>query len=211
MSTQAQVTANQANAQHSTGPKTAEGKSASSQNNLRHGFTGQFRLLASEDPRAYEHLRHHFQAEHKPTTFTEEILVEKMAQHHWLSQRALELQNITIETTGRKEKDVERSLSLYIRYQTTHERAFHKCLNDLLKLRSERRKEQIGFESQARRKEEHARKQSNETRKQDLHKLNVWLAEVKAEHQELLNHNLETPETRMPNRVQRILARQQAA
>ena len=40
--------------------------------------------------------------------------------------------------------------ALYLRYQTTHERAFYKALNELQKLRNERRKEQIGFESQKR-------------------------------------------------------------
>ncbi len=211
MSTPAQTAANQANAQHSSGPRTDAGKAASSQNNFRHGFTGAFRLLASEDAAAYETMRLNFKAEHQPVTFTEEVLVEKMAQHHWLRQRALELQNVAIETTGKQERDVERSLALYIRYQTSNERAFHKCLADLLKLRSERRKQEIGFESQARLQQEHARKQAVEIRKQDMHKWHAWLGEAKAEHQELLNARLETPETRIPNRVQRILARQQAA
>ena len=211
MSTEAQMQANKANAQHSTGPKTQEGRAASSQNNFRHGFTGEFRLLPSEDPLAYDQLHRNFTLEHQPTTFTEKLLIEKMAQHHWLRQRALELQNIAIESTGRKEKDIERSLALYMRYQTTNERAFSKCLTDLLKLRAEKRKAEIGFESQRRAKEDHARKQSIETRKQDLHRFNVWLAEAKAEHQELLNHRLETPEMRRTDRVQRILSRSQAA
>ncbi len=218
MSTQAQAAANKANAQHSTGPKTPEGQAASCQNNFRHGFTGEFRLLHSEDPHAYENLHHNFKAEHKPTTFTEELLVEKMAQHHWLRQRALEFQNVLMETSGGNEHQLDRSLALYLRYQTSNERAFHKCLNDLLKLRAEKRKEQIGFESQERRRnqesrlrEEHARKQAIEIRKQDMHKCYVWLAEGKAEHQQLLNARLETPETRIPGRMERMKARLQAA
>jgi len=187
-------------------PKPPEGKAASSQNNFRHGFTGSFSVHPSEDPAAYEFLLDCFLTDHQPATFTEHVLVEKMAQHHWLRQRALQLQNLCFDG-----EDRQRSLALYMRYQTTNERAFHKCLTDLLKLTSERRKQEIGFESQQRIREEHARKQSNENRKQDLHKLNVWLGEAKAEHQELLNAQLETPETRMPNRAQRIRARQQAA
>jgi hypothetical protein len=51
---------------------------------------------------------------------------------------------------------VEQKLfTLYLRYQTTHERAFSKCLNDLLKLRSEKRKAEIGFASQNRQEELH--------------------------------------------------------
>ena len=45
-----------------------------------------------------------------------------------------------------------------MRYCTTHTRAFHKSLNDLLKLRSERRKANIGFEAQKHKEEENRRK-----------------------------------------------------
>ena len=78
--------------------------------------------------------------EHEPRTTTESILVQSMAQHHWFSQRAVRLQNANIENDKR--------LALYMRYQSVNDRAFSKCLSDLLKLRAERRKEQIGFESQ---------------------------------------------------------------
>lgn len=211
MATEAQIAANQANSQHSTGPKTEAGKANSCQNNHRHGFTGAFSLLSSEDPEAYQHLLAAFQHEHRPTTFTEQILVERLAQHHWLRARALEMQNATLDSPEEDAKATDRQLALYLRYQISNERAFSKCLSDLLKLRAEKRKEQIGFESHQLQQAEHSRKQSIENRKQDLHKCEIWLAEAKAEHQELLNARLETPETRMPNRVQRILARQQAA
>jgi hypothetical protein len=88
MSTEAQLAANKANAQHSTGPKTPEGKAASCQNNFRHGFTGQFTVLPSEDPSEYQSLLADLQSEHQPATFTEHVLVERMAQHHWLRDRA---------------------------------------------------------------------------------------------------------------------------
>ena len=42
-----------------------------------------------------------------------------------------------------------------MRYCTTHTRAFHKSLGDLLKLRSERRKANIGFEAQKHQTERH--------------------------------------------------------
>ncbi len=104
-----------------------------------------------------------------------------------------------------------KDLALYLRYETTHDRAFHTALNQLLKLRAETRKAEIGFESQKRREAEEARKQASENRKQELHQYGVWLAEAKAEHQEFLTMQLETPENRMPNRIERIIARQKAA
>ena len=49
-----------------------------------------------------------------------------------------------------------------MRYKTTHTRAFHKCLNDLLKLRAEKRKAEFGFEAQKVESERHEmRKQSH--------------------------------------------------
>jgi hypothetical protein len=40
--------------------------------------------------------------------------------------------------------------ALFMRYQTNQERAFYKALNELQKLRAERTKQEIGFESQKR-------------------------------------------------------------
>ena len=211
MSTEAQIKANQLNAQHSTGPTSPAGKAEASRNHHLHGLTGVFRVLESENPRNFQALLFSLREDHNPTTDTEALLVERMAQHHWLRFRAIQLQTEALESTERRQRDIERSLALYIRYQTTNERAFQNCLNDLLKLRAEKRKEEIGFESQKRAEQEQTRKQSVETRKQELHKFQVWHAEGKAEHQQLLNAKLETPEMKVPNRLERLITRQQAA
>ena len=146
MSTQAQLAANRANAQHSTGPQSAEGKATISLNAIRHGLTGAFIFLPGEKPEAFDKLQNDLLAEHQPETATETLLVESMAQHYWLQQRAVRLQSLCFDEAGLCED--ERALGLYMRYQTTHERAFHKALNTLLKLRAEKRKSGIGFVSQ---------------------------------------------------------------
>ncbi len=183
MSTAAQIAANQQNAQHSTGPKTEAGRAASCLNNFRHGFAGAFTVLPSEDQEEFDTLLHGLRDEHQPQTLTETLLVEKMAQHHWLVQRALQLQELTI-AAKMSMRDQERQFALYIRYQTTNERAFHRSLNDLLKLRAERRKAEIGFERQKREQAEQARRDAAEKRKQELHEATVWLAEAKANRQQ---------------------------
>ena len=48
---------------------------------------------------------------------------------------------------GLAKEDVAK-LGVLIRYQTTHERAFHRSLKELQSLRKERRNTEIGFESQ---------------------------------------------------------------
>jgi hypothetical protein len=144
---------NQANSQNSTGPKTEAGKATSSQNSWKHGLTvGIFRVLATEDQFMYDLLRQALLAEYNPTTTTEAILVERMAQHHWMRTRAVHYQTACLESEDGL--DTAR-LSLFMRYEAMQERAFHKCLADILKLRAERQKAEIGFASQAHKQEMH--------------------------------------------------------
>ncbi len=219
MTTSAQIAANQANAQRSTGPKTLEGLAASARNNFRHGLAGEFRVLRWENWEEFAQLSESLRKEHVPATCTETLLVERMAQHYWLSQRALHLQNlclgdISLDDAFPNAKDGN-SLALYLRYQVTHERAFHKCLNDLLKLRAEKRKQEIGFESQERqrsaelRKEaDHGRRAAAEKRKQEVHKWNASLAEAKLDRQLLQNSKAAYSE---PGAQRRIVAAENAA
>jgi hypothetical protein len=186
----AQIAANQANAQHSTGPKTEEGKAISCRNNFRHGFSGAFTVLPWEDQNEFDLLLGGLRDEHKPSGLTEMILVDKMAQALWLSKRALMLQHVTFNHEL-PVCDDPKQLALYLRYQTTNERAFHKCLNDLLRLRAEKRKQEIGFESQIHKQADQTRRESSENRKQELHRWAVSLAEAKLDHQLLQNSTLQ--------------------
>jgi len=209
MSTEAQIVANQKNSRHSTGPKSAEGKGTVSMNACRHGLSGGFLFLPGEMPADFEKLQDGLRTEHNPETPTETLLVESMAQHYWLQQRAIRLQGRCFNEAGAC--DAERELALYLRYQTTHDRAFHKSLNTLLKLRAEKRKAEIGFVSQQE-KQNRARQQAEaHARKQELHKWNVLLAQAKVDNQELQNMNLETPENRISGRIERIIAAEKAA
>ncbi len=210
MSTEAQISANQANSQHSTGPRTEEGKLASCMNNFRFGFTGAFRVLPDEDELEFEALRTGLLAEHRPATQTERLLVDGMAEHYWLKQRAITLQNECF-TADLSPRDFEKRLALYMRYQTTNDRGFSKCLNDLLKLRAEKRKERIGFDSQKRQEAEQARKQSVENRKLDVHRMDVLLAEAKVDHQLSLTHSIEYATAKAMRDENRLVSEAKAA
>jgi hypothetical protein len=144
MATTAQIAANQINAQSSTGPRTEAGKQTSSQNNFRHGLASGQILIEGEDPAEYEALRAGFFTEYKPSTFTETALVTSMVEHLWVSRRAIRLQTEAFTAEGVDAK----KLALFMRYQTAHQRAFHKCLQELLKMRKQMAQELIGFESQ---------------------------------------------------------------
>jgi hypothetical protein len=89
---------NRANAQHSTGPKTAAGKSQSSLNALRHGLTGQLVVMPTEDLQAYQRHLTSFTDEYHPKGATEAHLVQALADTSWRLNRvaALEANLLTL-------------------------------------------------------------------------------------------------------------------
>ncbi len=92
---------NRENAQHSTGPKTAEGKQRSSLNALRHGLTGQIVVMPTEDLAAYQSHLESFTDEYSPSGATEENLVQALADTSWRLNRvaALETNLLTLGMT----------------------------------------------------------------------------------------------------------------
>ena len=170
MSSDAQIHANQANSQLSTGPITEEGKQTSARNNFRHGLASGQLIVSGESQQDFDDLLQSFLEEHAPATPTESALVAQIAQHFWLGQRALSLQSQAFANGVDEAK-----LALYLRYQTTHNRAFHASLQALLKLRKDR----FGFESQKRRE---ALVPLEQSRNQELHSANVRLLNSRANH-----------------------------
>ena len=69
MSTTAQITANQLNAQQSTGPRTPEGKSATSKNATKHGLTATYPVICTpQEQTEFDALEAAFQYELHPYT-----------------------------------------------------------------------------------------------------------------------------------------------
>ena len=205
MSTPAQIAANQENAKLSSGPTSEAGKAISSQNNLRHGLTGPFAVLPWENQEQFQTLQDDLLAEHQPVTPTERILVQEMAQSHWLGQRAILLQNECLNDFDPSTQD-SKQLALYLRYQTTHNRAFYKALNQLLSLREKKRKEEIGFVSQkakeAQLKLAEQRREAAEHRAQELHQARVGLPEAQTQRhrtETVIAQVLKMPKTAQPN------------
>ena len=82
-----QEEANQQNAQHSTGPKTREGKEAVRLNALTYGLRARNLILPSEDPEEYKQLWADLEAEWQPQSRTERMHLEQMATSQWLLAR----------------------------------------------------------------------------------------------------------------------------
>ena len=88
----AQRLANAANTQHSTGPKTAEGKAASAANAIKHGLLS--RAVVLEGPRSpesraeFDQLLTQLTEELSPRNLLEQALVDRIAACYWRMRRA---------------------------------------------------------------------------------------------------------------------------
>jgi hypothetical protein len=180
---EAQLAANRANAQLSTGPTTEAGKEKVSQNRITHGLAGTFRLLGWEDPEQFKELATSLYDEHKPAGDAERRLVDSMTQHFWLMQRAITLQDRLL---SQPELD-HKTFSLYLRYQTTNERAYYRAKREFANARKEQAKQQNGFESQKRQNEAHEAK--------------IRLTNARAETAEIENFARSTMEVPLPGNI----------
>jgi hypothetical protein len=145
MSSQAQIIANCANAAHSTGPKSVEGKARVSQNRTTHGLSGRSFLLPGEDERAYVKLFARLTVDHLPSTATERALVQTAAQNQWRMERAIswETDLMTEALTGdpsqpsrlmtmfSKSADPSEALAKLHRYEASLRRAWLSALKEL--------------------------------------------------------------------------------
>jgi hypothetical protein len=87
------LAANRANAQRSTGPRTEEGKAASSRNAVKTGLTGRTILLPAEDAASYEAHVERYRQEFQPVSARETQLVQNLADTQWRLDRIPSLEN----------------------------------------------------------------------------------------------------------------------
>ncbi len=140
------ILAHKLNAHRTSEPASLAATQAPSQNEdggeLSHDNTS-FYFLDDESEEKFWDLHQRLIDEYQPTSETEEILVRRMADHEWLRTRSLRLQQSCIfEDQHVMATD---HFVLYMRYQTTHERAFYRAFNELQKLRKQKENSQIGF------------------------------------------------------------------
>ena len=152
MSSQRKITANRRNAQRSTGPKSQEGKSASSRNATRHGLASEkLTVLPGESQDDLDALIESITGEFKPATDTERHSVDRMVQARWKLARLQRWEAAAFERILDSEwgpDDPDRRfldalgesgsiLEKLQRYTTSAERAYSKALKDLLQYRAQ--------------------------------------------------------------------------
>ena len=147
MATNAQLNANRANAQHSTGPRTPAGIEACKLNALKHGLTAQHAVIPGEDPAAYEALRASFIDTYAPTTEAEAMLVERLSISWWKLRRAEVTHARMVAQIGNPEDafldpktaDLWRN---FHRHYTSVERAWRSAFDQLTRIAAARAKNQ---------------------------------------------------------------------
>ncbi len=88
MTTEAQIEANRANAQKSTGPRTPEGKAAVSRNAITHGLLARAGVLPGEDEHEFAAHREGLLQQLRPGAPLEEVLADQIVDLSWRLQRA---------------------------------------------------------------------------------------------------------------------------
>ncbi len=143
MSTTAQINANRANARHSSGPVTAEGKAASARNSLKHGLTAaaehRFNLSAS-DQADFDGLCNGFRPQLQPKGFLEEKL---FIAYCWAMFRADLARNLEIWAEDQWLQNVENDTFLrrherMSKYRMMHERSAERALRELGRVQHDR-------------------------------------------------------------------------
>ena len=152
-----------ANGAKSHGPKTPEGKEASSRNSLKHGFTARNTyILQCESKEEFQEFWAEHIAIHQPVTAPKKELVEQMAIARWRIRRFVNAETVLIDcevvrnrakvekefaTLGcdvhvamaiRSLADESRSLSLMSRYEARHQRTHDKAYATLRELQQAR-------------------------------------------------------------------------
>ncbi len=97
MATEAQVSANRANAQKSTGPRTPEGKAAVAQNAVKHGLRARAAVLQGEDWEEYTCFRAGMLEELYPDGLQERELADRIVSLSWRLRRAARYQDAVFE------------------------------------------------------------------------------------------------------------------
>jgi hypothetical protein len=154
MPTLAQLAANRANAQNSTGPRSAEGKDASRFNALKHGMDAASIIIPGEDPAAWQQLAVDYNHQFHPQSALEEFHVDTLIRCDWQKRRlqrteakiyrALLAEGPTpedLDVAILRDSPTAKLLHRVIAQIASLDRAFCRTLNDLRRIQRDRAQE----------------------------------------------------------------------
>ncbi len=136
--TNAQIDSNRANAQHSTGPRSPEGKAASSQNASKHNLSGGDAFLPGEDPAAYQAHLEAIREEYGPGSPSGEFVVRQIADAMWRLQRLQRMEDELMASSPNPFMEEDSTLLIRLerlqRYRAMIERTYHRFAQEWRKI-----------------------------------------------------------------------------
>ena len=139
MSTPAQLAANQANAQLSTGPRTEAGQIRAAQNARTHGLTSAHLVIAEPDLEAFESMRAALVEEVAPRGELELTLFDALLHANWNIRRCRVLEaEMMVDADPLLLEQNEAKLRQLDRHARRHDASFHRALRQLKALQTER-------------------------------------------------------------------------
>jgi hypothetical protein len=131
----------------STGPKTDDGKAASSRNATSHGLSAADPVLPHEDSNEFNALLERYKSENSPATAHEEFLVAQMAGARWKLDRVERIETLlfsnlvdpsgglatpeAIIARAMLQKDLGAGVARLDRYRANLERTYFRCAREL--------------------------------------------------------------------------------
>jgi hypothetical protein len=140
MASAAQIIANQANAQHSTGPVTLEGKSRVAKNAIRHGLTSKHLVIREDEREEFAVFQQSLLDELAPQGAVETITFHELLHAAWNLQR---FRRIEAELSASGPEDFMSdenapAADRLARYQARAQRAYYRALQELRVLQTNR-------------------------------------------------------------------------
>jgi len=128
---------NRRNAQHSTGPKTPEGKAAIRFNALTYGLRTRATVLPDENAADYSRLWDELEAQWQPQNRTERCYLETMVTSQWLLARVAESEKKVYMFIAFGEKQFK-MLAQVAKQRAQLERSFRTAVEDMKQSQKER-------------------------------------------------------------------------
>ncbi len=143
MSSSAQIEANRANAQKSTGPITAEGRAASSRNSVSHGLTASPNNLFASDTEAQANFAQHIHKLRKECLPEGTLEEETFRRYAFATFQINRAQALELQAQDRWVNDPDHpkwfsQMERFIKLGALQERRADKALNELRKLQRDR-------------------------------------------------------------------------
>jgi len=140
MASPAQITANRANAEHSTGPVTPQGKARVAQNALKHGLTAKHLVIRDDQREEFETLQSSLAAELDPQGAVEQVTFNEILHAAWNLHRfrILEAEASLGSLDDFTDPQCTTLLDRLTRYQARAQRAYYRALQELRTLQTNR-------------------------------------------------------------------------